>query len=41
MSYQHEMAGKENNVEFVNTNYYSLISEANKVNEILKNYMNS
>ena len=41
MSYQHEMAGKENNVEFVNTNYDSLISEANKVNEILKNYMNS
>ena len=39
MSYEHELAGKDNNVEFVNTNYDKLMAEANRVNEVLKNYM--
>ena len=39
MSYEHELAGKANNVEFVNTNYDKLMAEANRVNEVLKNYM--
>ena len=41
MSYEHELAGKANNVDFVNANYDALIIEANKVNDILKKYMNS
>ena len=39
MSYSHEMAGKENNVDFVNTNYDALINEADRVYGVLKNYM--
>ncbi len=39
MSYDHEMAGKENNVDFVNTNYDALMNEANRVYGVLKNYM--
>ncbi len=39
MSYEHELAGKDNNVEFVNANYDKLMAEANRVNEVLKNYM--
>ena len=39
MSYDHELAGKENNVDFVNNNYDALMSEANRVYGVLKNYM--
>ena len=39
MSYEHELAGKENKVDFVNENYDKLVSEANKVYEVVKNYM--
>ena len=41
MSYEHELAGKDNNTEFVNANYDALINEANRVNDILKKYMGS
>ena len=39
MSYDHELAGKENNVDFVNNNYDALMNEANRVYGVLKNYM--
>ncbi len=38
--YQHEMAGKQNNVEFINSNFNNLITEANKVYSILMAYKN-
>lgn len=38
--YQHEMAGKQNNVEFINSNFNNLINEANKVYSILMAYKN-
>jgi len=41
MAYEHEMAGKENKTDFVNTNYDKLIEEANIVNEVLKKYMSN
>lgn len=40
MFYQHEMAGKQNNVEFINSNFNNLITEANKVYSILMAYKN-
>ena len=36
--YKHEMAGKENNVEFINSDFNNLINEANKVYSILMAY---
>ncbi len=38
--YQHEMAGKQNNVEFINSNFNNLVTEANKVYSILMAYKN-
>ncbi len=38
--YQHEMAGKQNNIEFINNNFNNLITEANKVYSILMAYKN-
>ncbi len=38
--YQHEMAGKQNNIEFINSNFNNLINEANKVYSILMAYKN-
>lgn len=40
MFYQHELAGKENNTTYINNNFDSLISECNKVYELLLNYKN-
>lgn len=39
LSYQHEMASKENNVDFVNNNYDNLINEANRIINIVKQYL--
>lgn len=39
LSYQHEMAGKENRVEFVNDNYQQLIEELNQKLAIIKEYL--
>ena len=41
MSYQHELAGKESNTEFVNSNYDALMAEAERVYNIAKKYMES
>ena len=41
ISLQHELAGKEKNMDFINSNYDALVVEANRVNEVLKKYMES
>lgn len=38
--YQHEIAGKQKNIEFINSNFNNLINEANKVYSILIAYKN-
>ena len=39
ISYEHEMKSKENNSEFVNSDYPRLETELNKILEIVKNYI--
>lgn len=39
MSYNHEMASKDNNVEFVNANINALLEEANRVINVVKEYL--
>ena len=39
LSYQHELASKENNITFVNDNYDSLMAEANKIVTLVKEYL--
>ena len=39
LAYKHEMAGKNNNREFINDNYNELIQEAARIYNILKKYM--
>lgn len=39
ISLEHEMAGKENNIDFINQNYGILITEANRIIEIVKEYL--
>ncbi len=39
LSYQHEMASKENRIDFVEEHYQELIEEANKTIAIMKNYL--
>lgn len=39
MFYEHELAGKRNDLIFVNNNFDALISEANRMINILKRYM--
>ena len=39
MSLEHEMKSKENNIDFINQNYDSLIDELNNTLEICKNYI--
>lgn len=41
LAYQHEMESKNNNVEYINDNFDSLMEEANKIVEITKKYINS
>lgn len=40
LSYQHEMASKANDINFVNNNYESLLEEVDKVLNIIKEYLN-
>lgn len=40
LSYNHEMASKENDVNFVNENYDELITEANRIIELVRKYLN-
>ena len=39
LSYKHELASKENNIEFVNNNYEILINEANRIIDIIEQYL--
>lgn len=39
LAYNHEVASKENNVDYVNTHYDSLINEANRILAVVKEYM--
>ena len=39
ISYQHELESKENHVDFVNTNYDSLVLEANRIIDLVKKYL--
>lgn len=41
LAYQHEMESKNNNIEYINANFDSLMEEANKIVEIAKKYINS
>lgn len=40
ISFEHEMKSKENNIEYVNNNYNTLIDEANRIIDIVKKYLN-
>lgn len=39
MSFNHEMASKENNVEYVSANINTLLQEANRVINVVKEYL--
>ena len=39
LAYNHEMASKEKNVDYVNANYNFLINEANRILAVVKEYM--
>lgn len=39
LSLEHEMAGKEENTEFINQNYNALIEEANRIIKVVKEYL--
>ena len=41
VAYQHEMAGKENNVSFVEQHYNELVDIKEKYKQIIANYLNS
>ena len=38
IAYQHEMASKESNINFVRTNYEKLVNEAHKIRKIVNDY---
>jgi len=38
MFYQHELASKQNNINYINEHYNELINEVNRVYKILTNY---
>lgn len=40
LSYKHELESKENNIEFINNNYDELISEANRIINVVNKYLN-
>jgi HPt (histidine-containing phosphotransfer) domain-containing protein len=39
LSLNHELKGKENNIEYLENNYEELINEANKIIDIVKKYL--
>ncbi|MEG1310114.1 MAG: response regulator, partial [Bacilli bacterium] len=39
LSYQHELESKNSNIQFVNVNYEALVEEANKMINLVKNYL--
>ena len=40
IAYQHELKSKENNINYISTNFDSLISEYKKALNIIKTYLN-
>ena len=40
LAYKHELAGKENNINFVEENYNSLVQMKEKYKSIMQNYFN-
>ena len=40
LSYNHEMKSKENDLDYINSNYDELITEANRIINIVKSYLN-
>lgn len=40
LSYNHEMASKENNLEYVTNNIEELLTEAKRILTVIKNYLN-
>lgn len=39
MSLEHEMKSKDNDINYINNNYDSLITEANRIINVVKNYL--
>lgn len=39
ISLDHELKGKENDINYVNNNYDNLITEANRIINVVKNYL--
>ena len=39
LAYNHELAGKEENIEYIHAHYEELVNEANKMRKVLKNYL--
>jgi len=39
LAYEHELKGKENDINFINLNYDSFIKEANRIIDIVKIYL--
>lgn len=39
LSYNHEMASKENNIEYVSSNFEELITEANRIIKCVREYL--
>lgn len=39
LSYQHELASKENNMQFVRDNYQSLMMETHRITNLVKQYL--
>lgn len=39
ISFEHEMKSKENDIQYINNNYDALITEANRIIEVVKKYL--
>jgi len=37
--YEHQVKGEENNISYVNDDFFRLINEANRIKDIVKNYL--
>jgi len=40
LSYNHELKGKENDINYINENFEDLMEEANRINSICQKYLN-
>ena len=39
LAYDHELKGKENNIEYIKEHFNELIEEANRINDVCKKYL--